>query len=64
MKGSGGLKWFSRGVSRFFQNAFPGQGSGQRIEIGKLPILSEPLRHAALRAMLRRTLPAESAPGK
>jgi eukaryotic-like serine/threonine-protein kinase len=26
--------------------------------------LSEPLRHAALRAMLRRTLPAESAPGK
>jgi WD40 repeat protein len=26
--------------------------------------LSEPLRHAALRAVLRRTLPAEDAPGK
>jgi WD40 repeat protein len=28
------------------------------------PSLSEPLRHAALRAVLRRTLPAEAAPGK
>ena len=26
--------------------------------------LSEPLRHAALRAVLRRTLPAEAAPGR
>ena len=28
------------------------------------PALSAPLRHAALRAVLRRTLPAEAAPGK
>jgi hypothetical protein len=28
------------------------------------PALSEPLRHAALRAVLRRTLPAEVAAGK
>jgi hypothetical protein len=28
------------------------------------PALSEPLRHAALREVLRRTLPAEAAPGK